>query len=276
MLRGLDHLVLPTSSLHVARTRLGALGFTLAADGVHPFGTANACVYFADGTFLEPLVVADHCAAKAAIAADNVFVAHDGDYRQAVGDEGFSALVIGSDEAKSDNAAWQAHGLSAGPVLDFGRDFVEPDGKRARMDFRLAFARAETMPLALLFSCQRINPPKTDRSWLVRHANGVSGISRIVLEAPDVAAAAAFFRAMLGDPGEAPVFALGKARLEIVAGEGPARYAAIRFCTPNLAKLGAMLDQAGIGYKRHSGVVAVASAPGQGAEFEFGDENDEA
>ena len=276
MLRSLDHLVLPAASLKAARTRLGALGFTLAADGVHPFGTANACVYFSDGTFLEPLVVADSFAAEAAIAAGNVFVAHDAEYRQALGDEGFSALVISSDDARADDAAFRANAVSCGPVLDFGRDFVDPDGNRDRIDFRLAFARPAAMPLALVFSCQRINAPNADRSALERHANGVSGISRIVLEAPDIAAAAAFFRAMLGDPGEGPVFALGKARLEIATGEGPARFTAIRFRTPNLAKIAAMLDRAGIGYHRHNGIVAVAPAPGQGATFEFEDENDEA
>ena len=52
------------------------------------------------------------------------------------------------------------------------------------MDFQLAFARAAAMPLALVFSCQRINAPNADRSALEGHANGVSGISRIVLEAP--------------------------------------------------------------------------------------------
>ena len=50
--RALDHLVLPTTSLAVARDRLTTLGFTVAPDGVHPFGTVNCCIYLADGTFL--------------------------------------------------------------------------------------------------------------------------------------------------------------------------------------------------------------------------------
>ena len=55
----LDHVVLPVADLGVARARLTALGFTVAPDGLHPFGTANCCVYLADGTFLEPLAVGD-------------------------------------------------------------------------------------------------------------------------------------------------------------------------------------------------------------------------
>ena len=52
--RPLDHLVLPTRSLEIARQRLSALGFVVAPTGVHPFGTENACVFFAGGTYLEP------------------------------------------------------------------------------------------------------------------------------------------------------------------------------------------------------------------------------
>ncbi|TIX70312.1 MAG: VOC family protein, partial [Mesorhizobium sp.] len=55
----LDHLVLPTARLDAARVRLGSLGFVVAPTGIHPFGTENCCVFFADGTYLEPLAVGD-------------------------------------------------------------------------------------------------------------------------------------------------------------------------------------------------------------------------
>ena len=51
----LDHLVLPTVNIAMARERLGRLGFTVAPDARHPFGTENACVFFADKTYLEGL-----------------------------------------------------------------------------------------------------------------------------------------------------------------------------------------------------------------------------
>ena len=87
----LDHLVLPTRDLDVARARLTALGFVVAPTGIHPFGTENCCVFLADGTFLEPLAVGDEQAAMKAIAEGNVFVARDRIYRNSHGDEGFSA-----------------------------------------------------------------------------------------------------------------------------------------------------------------------------------------
>ena len=57
--RRIDHCVLPVADLAGARDRLTRLGFTVAPEGRHPFGTHNACVYFADDTFLEPLAVGD-------------------------------------------------------------------------------------------------------------------------------------------------------------------------------------------------------------------------
>ncbi len=55
--RAIDHLVLPIVDLDTSRERLGRLGFTVAADARHPFGTENACVFFSDDTYLEPLAV---------------------------------------------------------------------------------------------------------------------------------------------------------------------------------------------------------------------------
>ena len=53
--------------------------------GIHPFGTANCCVYLADGTFLEPLAVDDAAQASASAGAGNVFTARDAVYRRDIG-----------------------------------------------------------------------------------------------------------------------------------------------------------------------------------------------
>jgi hypothetical protein len=65
--RALDHLVLPVHALDEARARLTRLGFTVAPDARHPFGTENACVFFADNTYLEPLGVASREECEAAV-----------------------------------------------------------------------------------------------------------------------------------------------------------------------------------------------------------------
>lgn len=62
-----DHLVLPVEVIGVAVKRLVSLGFTVAPEALHPFGTQNACVFFADGTYLEPLAIADPAKYNASI-----------------------------------------------------------------------------------------------------------------------------------------------------------------------------------------------------------------
>jgi hypothetical protein len=183
--RPLDHLVLPTADLAVSQKRHEQLGFIVAPKGVHPFGTENSCVYFSDGTFLEPLAIGQRQTAEAESLAGNVFTARDAAYRFRKGQEGFSAIVLGSDDASADQAQFEKSGISAGRILDFGRDFVSPEGMASRMDFRLAFAADLRSPDSFFFTCQRINVPKADRSTLTAHENGVLGIKAVLMSEPN-------------------------------------------------------------------------------------------
>ena len=176
----LDHLVLPTQSLDVARARLASLGFVVAPTGIHPFGTENCCVFLADGTYLEPLAVGNEQAAANAIAEGNVFVARDRLYRENCGNEGFSAVVLGTANADADHERFVEAGLSAGDVLGFSRAFIDQAGKSETASFKLAFAAGSKATDAFLFACERINAPKIDRTALQAHANGVTGIVEIV------------------------------------------------------------------------------------------------
>ena len=92
--RPIDHCVLPVASLKKARDRYTQLGFTVAPKGLHPFGTSNACIYLADGTFIEPLVQHHEGRAREAAGKGNVFAARDIAYRHRRGDHGFSAARI--------------------------------------------------------------------------------------------------------------------------------------------------------------------------------------
>ena len=183
--RPLDHLVLPTHDLAAAQLRHELLGFVVAPKGVHPFGTENACVYLADGTFLEPLAIGQREAAEAASLGGNVFTARDAAFRFRKGHEGFSAIVLGSEDAAGDHTQFERAGISAGKILDFGRDFVGQDGKAARMDFRLAFAADLRSPDSFFFTCQRINVPKADRSKLTGHENGAVSVKTVLMSEPN-------------------------------------------------------------------------------------------
>ena len=93
--RAVDHLVLPVEGLERSRQRHSALGFSVAASARHPFGTENACVFFANGSYLEPLAVHRRETCEAEALKGNVFVARDQAFRFRRGEEGFSALVFG-------------------------------------------------------------------------------------------------------------------------------------------------------------------------------------
>lgn len=180
-MRPIDHVVLPYPDLPSARARLEGLGFQVAQDAVHPFGTGNACVFFADGAYLEPLAVVDHAAYGGALAEGNLFVGHDAAFRSANALPSFSGLALRSDDALVDRETLAEHGLGEDGVADFSRDLVSADGTSTPLSFRLTFARSPADFSATLFFCQKLHRTAPDRSGLTRHPNGVSGLLRIVL-----------------------------------------------------------------------------------------------
>ncbi|MBZ9707819.1 VOC family protein [Mesorhizobium sp. ESP7-2] len=281
----LDHLVLPTQSLDAARARLNVLGFVVAPAGIHPFGTENCCVFFADGTYLEPLAIGDRQAAAKVIAEGNVFVARDRLYRESRGDEGFSAVVLGTDNADGDHERYVEAGLSAGDTLSFSRAFTDTAGKSDTASFKLAFAAAHGQTDAFLFACQRINAPKVDRAALQAHPNGVDGIVEVIaisgapaeqhrlisvaVNAPSADAQggafhlpnavltvldAASFTARFGIPAGAP---------------SELRFAAVIFSIRDIGAAASLLAANAIQHDMSGNDIVVRPASGQGAAFIF-------
>lgn len=283
----LDHLVLPARSLDAVRSRLTSLGFVVAPTGIHPFGTENACVFFADGTYLEPLAVGDEQATEQAIAAGNVFIARDRLYREGLGDEGFSAVVLGTGNADADQARYIEAGLSAGDMLSFSRAFTDPDGKSDTASFKLAFVAGEEASEAFLFACERVNAPKIDRTALQAHANGVTGIVEVVAvsDVPSaqiglLSIAAGAIAANPGASGDA--VRLPNAILSVVTPEGyerhfgltarPSphlRFQAIVFSIRDKAAAARLLADKAVDHDMSGNDIVVAPAPGQGAAFIF-------
>jgi len=288
MAHPLDHLVLPVTHIDVARERLGRLGFTVAADGRHPFGTENACVFLADKTYLEPLGIASQAECEVAAAGGNSFVARDQAFRFRCGDDGFSAVVFGTDNADADKAAYDGAQLSGGDMVEFSRPIVMPDGRQSTGAFKLAFAADLRAPDVFFFACQRINAFPADRKALETHANGVTGISEIALSAEDPQAFAEFLEIASGgvEPKEAALglsFELPNGRLSIFSNEGMEAYfdteplgtdnglraRAVVFTVSDLAVTAAHLADNGISYIRKNNRLLVKPAPGQGAIFAF-------
>lgn len=280
----LDHLVLPTHNLETARARLAALGFTVAPQGTHPFGTVNCCVYFADGTFMEPLAVGDAVAAEQALAGGNVFVGRDRAFRAGNGEEGFSAVVFGSDDADADHARYRAAAISAGPRLDFSRPFVDASGRQDTASFRLAFAAAPDMADTFAFACQRVNAPKVDRAALQVHENGATRVREVVGVADDPVAKLRFLAQAAGGPAAARsqnslvlpnaiVSLYGpsgfESRFGIPAEPAPLRFSAIVFGVKDIGSVERRLAAGNFRHHLRNGSMVVPSVAGQGAAFVF-------
>ncbi len=179
--RGIDHLVLTTNNLTGARERYTKLGFNVAPNGRHPFGTENANIYFHDGAMVETLAIADADECAVAIENDNTFVINDHAYRSSCGDVGFSHFVATTDDATADDQRFRDLNVSGGSLVNFSRDFRTPEGNIETLAVRLAFATDPQAPGTYFFTCQTIASPNTSNSSLLDHKNGATGIAQIVL-----------------------------------------------------------------------------------------------
>ncbi|MBX4931226.1 VOC family protein [Rhizobium bangladeshense] len=284
----LDHVVLPVVNIDLARERLGKLGFTVAADARHPFGTENACVFFADKTYLEPLGVASVEESELSARQGNVFTARNQAFRFRCGEEGLSAIAFGTGDCGLDHKSFIDKGSSAGKMLEFSRTMKMPDGSESIGSFRLAFAGDLRAPDLLLFAVERVNPLPADRGSLERHDNGVTGIAEVALCAPEPAAFAAFVglaaaQSAAEKTGFGVNIAASNARISLVTPEGLEAYfetavspaerglrgRAILFNVADLAVTEAHLAANGVTYTRKNNRILVKPAPGQGTLFAF-------
>lgn len=269
----------------MARTRLGSLGFVVAPIGIHPFGTQNCCVFLADGTYMEPLAIGSEAATAEAAAKGNVFVARDRLYRESHGDEGFSAVVLGTDNADADYERYAEAGLSAGDMLSFSRAFTDTAGKSDTASFKLAFASASHAGDAFLFACQRINAPDVDRTALQAHPNGVDGIVEVIAISSAPAEQRRLIAVAINDPSagrQDRAFHLPNADLRVLdpasfathfgIPAGPAtelRFAAVIFAVRSADAAARLLAANAIQHDIAGTDIVVPPTAGQGAAFIF-------
>lgn len=288
--RPIDHLVLPVSDLAVARARLAALGFTVAPDARHPFGTENCCVFLADGSYLEPLGIANREECEAAALAGNSFVSRDQAFRFRRGLEGFSGIAMATGDAAADDARYRAAGLCGGAMLEFSRDMLLPDGGKATGSFRLAFAADARSPDFFFFASERVVALPSDRAALERHENGVVALAEAVLseqnptdfqyllqEAADEREVEALSFGMSVETPRGRITVLNAAGLEGFYGIAPAggdrglKGEAVVFRVADLSHCRHMLLARGIAFTERDDRLLVPPAPGQGVLFVFGE-----
>lgn len=176
----LDHLVLPVTSLKHARKRLSALGFSVAPDGHHPFGSSNCCVFFEDDSYFEPLAINDVEAYNCEADAGNRFLRRDRSYRSRNGDDGFSLIALTSKYAAADKEKFEGLGYDCGRMVSFRRDVKQLDGTSKAIGINLFITTTDKTPDLALFSCEWLSEKVFDAKHK-KHANSALGISAIAL-----------------------------------------------------------------------------------------------
>jgi hypothetical protein len=178
--KGIDHLVLCGSNLEKMREKYSAVGFTLTPPAQHPFGTHNSLVQL-DHVFLELLGIGQ---------ADNIpehepqrfsFAAFNRDFLES--GEGFSMLVLDSEDARKDIADFQDRGLHTFEPFDFTRRAKLPGGEEVVVGFSLAFATSPQMPNCGFFCCQQHAPQYFWQKAYQTHRNGALTVLDVALVA---------------------------------------------------------------------------------------------
>lgn len=180
-MKGIDHLVLCGWSLEAMREAYSRLGFTLTPSARHPFGTQNSLVQL-DQLFLELLSLGDAAKIPEHAAGRFSFAAFNRDFLER--QEGFSMLVLDSEDARVDVANYRKLGLKTYEPFDFSRRAKLPGGQDAVVGFSLAFVSSPEMPLCGFFCCEQHAPEHFWQESYQRHENR----ARTVLEVALVAA----------------------------------------------------------------------------------------
>lgn len=283
----IDHLVLPVRDLDLARARYEALGFSVAPDAQHPFGTENACIFLADGTYLEPLGVADRTLAEIESRKGNPFLRRDQSYRFRVDEEGLSMVAMRSHDAAADLQAYREGGFAFGDVFPFSRLAETPDGP-VEIGVKLAFAVDDRAPDAAFFACQRMNMEALWSAERTSHANGVTGLSAVLMSEENPTDFQYLLQSATGMRDFASssnglsfhmdgadifcftpnamqqLFAIPTSRVE-----RGVRFEGAVFTCHSVQQLRSKLDANGIECFDHLGRLVVPAAPGQGVPFIF-------
>ena len=198
-MRGIDHLVLCANSLDAACARYHDMGFTLTPKALHPFGTANALVQLGDRSFLELLAVEDASAIPAPGPGQFSFARFNQRFIESGPGEGFSMLVLDSEDSQADHAAYTAAGLSPHEHFGFSRLAKLPTGEEVTVKFSMAFVTDDRMPDTAYFTCQQHHAPELFwKPEYQTHANTASGISEVILAGDDPLALNDFFGKLTG------------------------------------------------------------------------------
>ncbi|MFN3890516.1 MAG: VOC family protein [Beijerinckiaceae bacterium] len=185
MSRRLDHVALAARDLAAQAEAFRRMGFRIGARNLHPWGTQNHVIQFAD-TFLELI-----CAPEpyhAPVDPDPrvfSFAAFVHDFVQSR--EGAAMIALTGDDPEADARAFRSQDLGDYEPFHFERRGKRADGSLAHVAFTLAFAHSRAMPAVGFFTCRHKRPESFWDKGLQDHANGASGLCKVTIVAENPA-----------------------------------------------------------------------------------------
>jgi hypothetical protein len=196
MSRRLDHIVLAARDPGPQAEAYRHMGFRVGARNLHPWGTQNHIIQFAD-TFLELI-----CAPEpyhAPVDPDPrvfSFPAFVHDFVQER--EGAAMIALTGADAEADARAFHELEMGDYEPFHFERRAKRADGQTSHVAFTLSFATARTMPDIGFYTCRHEHPEAFWDKGLQDHANAVTGVSRVTLVAENPADHAQFLSNFTG------------------------------------------------------------------------------
>lgn len=284
MSRGLDHIVHAVRDLDAGADLYRRLGFTVGARNRHPWGTHNRLIQF-PGFFIEILTVAEP-----EKLGDDGFSKLFGDFNRRFlrAQEGFSMLMLESQNIAADEKSLIAAKIATSPVLRFERGGQRADGSGVTVAFSLAFARDELAPDIGFAICEQHFPENFWDEDYRNHPNRAQRVSGAVLVADNPTDHHIFLSTLAGERelqstssgitvatprGEIQVMTpasfddhFGIAAPTVADG---ARLAALRLVCSDLSIAEASLSAGKIGFGRHMGRIVIPPETALGAIIVF-------
>ena len=231
----LDHVVILVNELAAAVRDYAALGFTVTQGGEHKgLGTHNALIPFADGAYLELIafkqksfpsgtVIGKEMRARQLMSAGRTPAERRMLAWETCG-EGLADFALLPHDIEEDLKTARSRGLPMEGPLPGSR--LRPDGQRVAWQFGIPAT------WDLPFLCADVTPRslRVPAGAAREHANGATGVARVVVAVQDLKTSASRYAALLGaapkrggGPGRVE-FALGPTIIALTAaaaGEGP-------------------------------------------------------
>lgn len=208
MITGIDHIVIAVHSLERAIATYRKLGFTVVQGGKHPYGSYNALIGFADGSYIELLGFHEPSPAHPWWA-----LLHERG-------GGFIDFCLATDDILEDHAAFRARGVDCGDLIPGGR--ARPDGYEVKwINCKVEGDWQGLIP----FIIEDVTPREERLPRETAHVNGATGIHSLSLATRDAARYAGVMAAVAGLASE-PVADAGltAAGLRLTVGEHEIEY----------------------------------------------------